>query len=236
MAKRFYDLALDTNSEAYLPVMLSLVKLYARSFWHTIRGGTEGLSFWGDDEEGKSLAWPFPRLDTDDSSVYGEPESPHEIDGSVEDPTSGGPGDLNEHANSEDDGPWYFGKAREQFDQRRRGHGSGAQYDEDDHVQFARDRRLAEEERDSDWGPEDYFDGAMRGGRREGGPNPRDEEFIETMAIAGLVFAVAGLIWLRRRAYRGVRRLQEEEEREDRQRGLFPAPEDPARQDWAVMR
>lgn len=47
-------MALETNSEAYLPVMLSLVRLYARSFWHTLKGGKEGLSLWGDDEEGKS--------------------------------------------------------------------------------------------------------------------------------------------------------------------------------------
>jgi hypothetical protein len=30
LAKRFYDLSLETNTEAYLPVMLSLIKLYAR--------------------------------------------------------------------------------------------------------------------------------------------------------------------------------------------------------------
>lgn len=39
MAKRYYDLALETNSEAYLPVKLALIKLRARSFWNTITGG-----------------------------------------------------------------------------------------------------------------------------------------------------------------------------------------------------
>lgn len=39
-------MALDTNSEAYLPVTLSLIKLYIRSFWHTMMGGKNGLSFW----------------------------------------------------------------------------------------------------------------------------------------------------------------------------------------------
>lgn len=32
-------MALETNHEAYLPVTLSLVKLYARSVWHILTGG-----------------------------------------------------------------------------------------------------------------------------------------------------------------------------------------------------
>ncbi len=39
MAKRYYDLALETNSEAYLPVKLALIKLRARSFWNTLTRG-----------------------------------------------------------------------------------------------------------------------------------------------------------------------------------------------------
>ncbi|EPS40085.1 hypothetical protein H072_6115 [Dactylellina haptotyla CBS 200.50] len=39
LAKRYYDQALETNTEAYLPVFLSLLKLRARSFWNTISGG-----------------------------------------------------------------------------------------------------------------------------------------------------------------------------------------------------
>ncbi|EAW07364.1 ubiquitin ligase complex subunit HRD3 [Aspergillus clavatus NRRL 1] len=39
MAKRYYDLALETNTEAYLPVKLSLIKLRMRSFWNTITNG-----------------------------------------------------------------------------------------------------------------------------------------------------------------------------------------------------
>ena len=51
LAKRHYDQALETNSEAYLPVLLSLIKLYARSIWHTLQGGQNGLSLWGYDED-----------------------------------------------------------------------------------------------------------------------------------------------------------------------------------------
>lgn len=40
LAKRFYDQALETNREAYLPVKLSLFKLRWRSWWNGITGGT----------------------------------------------------------------------------------------------------------------------------------------------------------------------------------------------------
>lgn len=39
MAKRYYDLALETNLEAYLPVKLALIKLRARSYWNTFTRG-----------------------------------------------------------------------------------------------------------------------------------------------------------------------------------------------------
>lgn len=39
LAKRFYDQALETNAEAYLPVTLSLFKLRLRSAWNTLTHG-----------------------------------------------------------------------------------------------------------------------------------------------------------------------------------------------------
>jgi SEL1 protein len=39
MAKRYYDLALEMNKEAYLPVKLALGKLRLRSWWNGISGG-----------------------------------------------------------------------------------------------------------------------------------------------------------------------------------------------------
>ncbi|KAJ5184484.1 Tetratricopeptide-like helical [Penicillium cf. griseofulvum] len=39
MAKRYYDLALDLSSEAYLPVKLSLIKLRIRGYWNRITNG-----------------------------------------------------------------------------------------------------------------------------------------------------------------------------------------------------
>jgi hypothetical protein len=46
LAKRHYDVALETNVEAYLPVMLSLFRLHAHSLWHTFIGREGGLSLW----------------------------------------------------------------------------------------------------------------------------------------------------------------------------------------------
>ena len=39
LAKRFYDQALETNQESYLPVKMALMKLRLRSFWNTITHG-----------------------------------------------------------------------------------------------------------------------------------------------------------------------------------------------------
>jgi SEL1 protein len=55
LAKRHYDLALEINSEAYLPVTLSLIKLHLRSLWHSFKGGEGGLSLFGDDTGESSL-------------------------------------------------------------------------------------------------------------------------------------------------------------------------------------
>lgn len=59
LAKRHYDLALTTNSEAYLPVLLSLMKLYLRSFLHTLRGGSGGLNIWNLDEDDEGMPSQF---------------------------------------------------------------------------------------------------------------------------------------------------------------------------------
>lgn len=39
LAKRYYDMALEVNKEAYLPVTLSLLKLRLRSAWNTVTNG-----------------------------------------------------------------------------------------------------------------------------------------------------------------------------------------------------
>ncbi|KAI0827882.1 HCP-like protein [Trametes gibbosa] len=226
LAKRHYDLAYETNSEAYLPVLMSLIKLHARSLWHTLMGGQNGLSFWeGDDEDGRSY--------------YDHPDT-REIDGATE--QSGQP--ALEEGEQPDDSPWYFGKARDEFNRRKRGHDPEVERvarEEDDPVQWARERRQAEADRDGDFGPEDYFDAAMRGNRY------REEEdvddFAETMLLVVLCVLVSVLLYVRGR---WVERLRQEEEqrrqangqppRAQPDRGVFPPPGDPAQDEWAILR
>lgn len=232
LAKRYYDMAMETNSEAYIPVMASLIKLYARSFWHTLTGGEGGLSIFS----------------SEDDYGYDEYQDPAPaIDGTNEHDTSqiqSEDGQHHEEYDTEEEGSWYLGKAREQFNKRKQGQFRDRRDDEDDLVEWARRRREADERQDSDYDPEDYFDAAVRGGNRE--RQNGDDDFTETAILIGLVLLVTALIFLRARIVERIRR----EEREQAQpngapppqpgqvpdAGLFPPPGDPARQDWAILR
>ncbi|KAM5533642.1 hypothetical protein V8D89_012690 [Ganoderma adspersum] len=253
LAKRHYDLAYETNSEAYLPVLLSLVKLHARSVWHTLMGGAGGLTIWDGDEETTR-------------SYYDQPE----IEGGNE--QGGGGGGASQRALDEgeqfaDDGEWYMGRARDEFNRRKRGGQPDAgerergrpnqqrqqqqqRHQEEDPVQWARERRQADADRESaDFGPEDYFDGAMRGQRyRE---EEEVDEFAETMLLVVLCLMVSVLLYVRGRWVDRIRREEEERRRQaagqqgqqqqnlgqgQGANGVFPPPGDPARDEWAVLR
>ncbi|KAF9228392.1 HCP-like protein [Gyrodon lividus] len=219
LAKRHYDQALETNSEAYLPVLLSLIKLYTRSIWHTLQGGKNGLSLWSYDEDKSSLNWEIDPASRVDPELNKEEQGMPAVEETEE--------------VLEDDGPWYPGKAREDFHRRRRGEARHEEEDEDP-VQWARDRRNAENERDSDFGPEDYFDGALRGGHRG---EEEVDEFAETMLLVALCLAVAVLLYIRTRLVERARQGREQQPEQQRQNlGMFPPPEDPARQDWMIWR
>ncbi|KAG1721409.1 hypothetical protein EDB19DRAFT_1898333 [Suillus lakei] len=227
LAKRHYDMAVETNSEAYLPVLLSLVKLYARSLWYTLQGGKDGLNLWTYDAD-KKRARLKREIDSGSKGASqkdgGAQPAPHKEERTVEE--------------FEDDGnPWYIGKASEDFRRRRQGEAArtaAAAEEEDDPVQWARERRNAENERDTDFGPEDYFDGAIRGGHRE----EEVDEFTETMLLVALCALVAILIYVRTRIVHRARG-QEQEQAQDqggqRDLGVFPPPGDPARQEWNIV-
>ncbi|KIJ51304.1 hypothetical protein M422DRAFT_223812 [Sphaerobolus stellatus SS14] len=203
LAKRYYDMALETNREAYFPVMLSLIKLHLRGLWNELWGGkNKGISLWRDVTE---------------------------------------------------DDHWYFGKAKEDRERRLNGKkaelesgernvlsGEGVDVDgigpeaDDDPVQWARERREAEGG-SGDFGPEDYFDGSLRGGRRE--IEDDEDEFLETIFLVVLCVLVSGLIYLRGRWVE--RRRQQDEAgqgNQPRDGGLFPPEGDPARNDWVILR
>lgn len=231
LAKRHYDMAVETNSEAYLPVLLSLVKLYARSFWYTLQGGKDGLNLWKYDADKMSVA-ERARLNReiesgskDTSQEDGGPQpASHKEDKTVEE--------------SEDDGKWYIGKASEDFRRRRQGEAAraaAAAEEEDDLVQWAQERRNAENERNSDFGPEDYFEAAIRGGHQR---EEEVDELMETMLLVALCALVAVLIYVRTRIVRRTRGQEQEQQQDQggqRDLGVFPPPGDPARQEWNVV-
>ncbi|KAF6760305.1 hypothetical protein DFP72DRAFT_102262 [Ephemerocybe angulata] len=221
LAKRHYDLALETNAEAYLPVILSLGKLYLRSIWHTLTGGKNGLNLWYPDE-----------------TETGHSGDTKEIDGQSGDDT--GMETKQEYA-EEEDGPWYFGRAKEEFHRRRNKQSQPlVPQGEEDPISWARARRDAERERDSDFGPEDYFDAALQGNRED----VELDEFGETMVLVGLCLIISILIYIRTRIIERMRREQRDGEQPANQNqgnqgnpnGVFPAPGDPARADWAILR
>ncbi|KAH7065442.1 hypothetical protein B0J12DRAFT_640374 [Macrophomina phaseolina] len=72
LAKRFYDQALETNREAYLPVTLALFKLRARSWWNTVTHGRVN-SIQDDPEPSKPRSlteWLAAFLDAADAEYY----------------------------------------------------------------------------------------------------------------------------------------------------------------------
>lgn len=79
-------------------------------------------------------------------------------------------------------------------------------------LQWARDRRLAESDREGDFGPDDYFDAATRGANR--GEEDVDE-FGETMLLFILTLAVSALLYVRGR---WVERMRREEQARQQQR------------------
>ena len=99
-------------------------------------------------------------------------------------------------------------------------------------MQWARNRRNAEH--DADFGPEDDFEGAIRGGNRE---DIEDDDVTETFLLVFLCLAIAVLLYIRTRIVERMRRDQGEQRPQDAQNhGVFPPPGDPARNEWAIQR
>ncbi|EME46387.1 hypothetical protein DOTSEDRAFT_51887 [Dothistroma septosporum NZE10] len=82
LAKRFYDQALETNREAYLPVKLSLFKLRWRSWWNGVtRGGVHGIEDEPTERRSRTFAeWLNDFLEAD-AAYYAENYEADDWDG-----------------------------------------------------------------------------------------------------------------------------------------------------------
>ncbi|KAJ7818213.1 hypothetical protein B0H14DRAFT_2840413 [Mycena olivaceomarginata] len=215
LAKRHYDLALETNAEASFPVYLSLVKLYARSIWHTITGGQGGLNIW--------------TLD-DDEYLPPKPAEVRALDSKADKDASEDPALEQDRTYLDDEDDWYIGKAREEF---RRRNSQPPKTEDEDPIQWAVDRRNAEADRETEFAPDDYL-----GGRPE-----EDDEFSDTVLLLLLCLAVSVLIYVRTRIVDRMRRDQQQQQPQPAgdaapaagANGVFPPP-GPDRDEWAVLR
>ncbi|KZV81209.1 HCP-like protein [Exidia glandulosa HHB12029] len=182
LAKRYYDMALETNAEAYFPVLLSLIKLHVRALWHSLSGGKQrALSIWGDDGEGGDDAWYFGRA---------KEELKRRLRGKARVDGGGGKQEDGAGNGAQQDG----GEGEQGLDADRE------PTPDEDPIQWARDRRAAAQDAtaaNDDYGPEDYWDG------------DEEDEFADTLILLLLCATVTALIWARGRW--AERRRQEEQ-------------------------
>jgi SEL1 protein len=249
LAKRHYDLALETNAEASFPVYLSLVKLYARSIWHTITGGQGGLNIWtlDDDEYCEFFPHPFstdlnrliqclPNLLRYGRSIPKPTKMPRKIllwnktEPILMTRTTGTLAKLGRNSG---DGTPSLRKQRTRTQFRFLIsfilHISFAEHT----WQWAVDRRNAEADRETEFAPDDYL-----GGRPE-----EDDEFSDTVLLLLLCLAVSVLIYVRTRIVDRMRRDQQQQQPQPAgeaapaagANGVFPPP-GPDRDEWAVLR
>lgn len=145
------------------------------------------------------------------------------------------PSSTEEQIFYDDEGPWYLGKARDEFYRRR--NSQSRVEEEDDPIQWARDRRHAEA-REAEYGGEDYLDAGLRPDEDD------DDEYSETMLLVMLCVTVSVLIYVRTRIVRRMRHDQQQRQQQQEEavaeaparNGMFPAPGDPARDEWAMLR
>lgn len=103
LAKRFYDQALETNREAYLPVKLSLFKLRWRSWWNDVtNGGVKSMGSEESERKRRSFAeWLNDFLEADAAMYAAEYEaddwgSEHEGMPGGDDYWEGGEGEIDD--------------------------------------------------------------------------------------------------------------------------------------------
>lgn len=216
LAKRYYDLSLETNIEAYLPVTLSLVKLHLRSLYKAIMAGDIKsmsllLSNEPDYEEVDEQGQPLPERDTQtwfwswrkirDEFIkrwIGEEMARVKAQRQIQHHEARGEAGQAVHAV-----PPAPGQQATARDAR------AAMEAQDDPVDWARQRRedmlmqQREDELADDLDIPDFF-GDTIGGR----PGPGGDDLLETLAILGLCLVLGWLVYIRQARYDGARARQ----------------------------
>lgn len=193
LAKRFYDLSLETSPDAYLPVSLSLIGLYLRSWWIELvtQGEIKGLELYGSprdqvlDGQGgegmkeKSLWEQVKGLFSVDGDDY------HQVgDGDYD--TYDGNNEYRDHSGSGSgwDGPRDGGDGDGDGDgdvrEDSRGSGSAPRVGEEEEEGYERNRKMMR----------------GRGGMDDDG---EEDEWMETVLILVVGLGVMGLVYLRGR-------------------------------------
>ena len=99
-------------------------------------------------------------------------------------------------------------------------------------LQWARDRRAAEQDRDGDFGPEDSFEGTMR----LRADAKEDDDADDMILVIALVALITVLLYVRSRIYDQQRRQAGQDDAAPQNGGRFPPPGDPARNEWNILR
>jgi SEL1 protein len=213
LAKRYYDLSLETNAEAYLPVTLSLVKLHLRSLYKAIMAGdiksmslllSNELDYEEVDASGQPLPeqpsrtwfWSWRKIRDEFLKRWiGEEMARLEAQRQIQAHEARGEAGQVPHA-----APAAPGQQPTARDVRR------AMEAQDDPVSWARQRRedMLMQQREEDLADDldipDFF-GDTIGGR----PGPGGDDLLETLAILGLCLVLGWLVYIRQARYDGAR-------------------------------
>jgi SEL1 protein len=211
LAKRYYDLSLETNTEAYLPVTLSLIKLHIRSLYKAVMAGDiKAISlflsneYWIDEsgvaeQEGTAPAakpwlWSWRRIrDEFFKRWIGEEMARQQAQRQIQ-----------QQEARVGQAPPVDAPARQgQLDPTQAQNARAALESQDDPVEWARRRRedmLQQDDLADDLDIPDFFGDTIGGRGRDGG-----DDLIETVAILGLCLVLGWLVYIRQARYDGAR-------------------------------
>ncbi|OZJ06468.1 hypothetical protein BZG36_00530 [Bifiguratus adelaidae] len=221
LAKRFYDQAVESNPDAYLPVMLSLVNLHVKIFWTWLTGG-DGLH--GND---KTRSQQYSELDEPKRWLYFAERS--DVGNAVPQTE-----DLDEHAHprrpNTESPDWDIGREGEHItkkytkDRRQRMLEAGEDFDEDDFIREAANGAQG-------LGPDGYPDNSRRL-RDEDLSDEEYDELVEDVVILTLFAVIAGLVYIRQNRLRQQAQEPQAQGANNQNQGIIGA----LQEGWGVIR